>query len=169
MAHTSSQTSDTPTMWTSTRVGQGNNASAATAGVIRIFNLHNAIPLLWKYDVVYIYSHTEKKPAFFIPFWVQFGIAIGKSAWYNERATRQYTTTKCCCHPAGHQAELGVLSFSLGYVLLSKNSSGLHPRAPPILRLVKLTLARGVLYSLIRCSWHLPCEPLCAAHTWSLR
>ena len=60
--------------------------------------------------MMYIYSHSEKKPAFFIPFWAQFGIAIGKSVWYNERATGQYTTTQCCCHPAGHQAQLGVFS-----------------------------------------------------------
>ena len=58
-------------------------------------------------------------------------------------------------------------SFSYFMCYFSKNISGLHPNAPSIIRLVKLTFARDVFKSLILCNELFPYKSLLVIQTWS--
>ena len=62
------------------------------------------------------------------------------------------------------ELQLGVFPFSY-YVLLSKNSWGLHPKAPFKICAVRFTLARGVGNLLNLCNELFPTESLIATQT----
>lgn len=110
-------------MWASARVGQGNNTSAATAGIIRIFNLHNTIPLLWKYDVVYIYSHTEKKPAFLSLSGHSFVLHLGNQRGIMNALPDSIPRPSAAVTPQSTELS-SVLCFFTSYVLLSRFKVG---------------------------------------------
>ena len=71
----------------------------------------------------------------------------------------------CFCHLAGHRVAARCLFLFSFYVLLSKNGSGLHPKAPSSMRFARFTFAREVLKSLILCKTLFPRLSFSVIHT----
>lgn len=138
------------------------NALATAANVILILDSHC---LDLPKSEFHLYNHTIGKRLRFFTF-PDTDFVLQSETKHGTIATH-YDKVPCSVLLSSRRTpSCRSVSFSfLFYVLLSKNRSGLHPKAPSSMRLARLTFAREVLRSLILCKTLFPQLSFAVIHT----